>query len=463
MQVNPKTEQAYRLLHNGVLAFSRAERQGIRVDLDYAERKKLQLTKKIKRLESKFKDTKFYRHWEHSSKSKVNINSGTQLRNFLYNVKKLEPATITRTGLGSTNEEALKQLDIPELDMLLRMKKLRDLRDKYLGAFIREAVDGYIHPFFNLHLVRTFRSSSDSPNFQNIPVRDEESMQIVRKALYPRPGHQLFEVDFKGLEVAIAACYHKDETMLKYLHDPASDMHRDMAEQIFKIKYDKKNPAHSILRAAAKNGFVFPEFYGDYFGNCAPSLACNWGELSKGKWKPGQGIDIGGVTLGAHMIDNGFKSLTQFTKHIQSIEEDLWTNRFPDYAAWKEVWWKLYQKYGYIDLLTGFRCSGLMSHNDCTNWPIQGSAFHCLLWSFNELDRILYTEKWDSKIIGQIHDSIIFDAHPDELQDLAKLVKRVTCVDLPAAWPWIIVPLNIEADLSPVDCSWAEKEKFELN
>ncbi len=460
MQLNPNTEQAYNLLHNGVLALSRAERQGIRVDLDYAERKKLQLTKKIKRLESEFKDTKFYRHWEHSSKGKVNINSGPQLRNFLYNVKKLEPSNTTKTGLGSTNEETLKQLNIPELDMLLEMKKLKDLRDKYLDAFTREAVDGYIHPFFNLHLVRTFRSSSDSPNFQNIPVRDEESMQTVRKALYPRPGHQLFEADFKGLEVSIAACYHKDKTMLKYLHDPTSDMHGDMAEQIFKIKYDKNK--HKTLRDATKNGFVFPEFYGDYFGNCAPSLACKWGGLPNGKWKSHHGIDIGDEKLGAHMINNGFKSLTQFTKHIQDIEHDLWTNRFPDYAAWKEVWWNAYQKCGYIDLLTGFRCSGLMGFNDCTNWPIQGSAFHCLLWSFNKIDEILYKESWDSKIIGQIHDSIIFDAHPDEMKRLSKLVREITCVRLPAEWPWIIVPLQIEADLSPVDCSWAEKEKYDL-
>ena len=204
MQVNPKTFDAYNLLHNGVLAFSRAEQQGIRVDMDYVERKKAWLVRKMDKLEEEFKETKLFKHWQHSSKSKVNINSNAQLAYFLYNVKKIEPVKFTPTGQGATDDEAITQLNIPELELLsnrTRYKKPWDV----LNGFEKEQVDGYIHPFFNLHLVRTFRSSSDSPNFQNIPKRDEEIMQICRKALYPRPGHQIVEIDFSGLEVKIAA------------------------------------------------------------------------------------------------------------------------------------------------------------------------------------------------------------------------------------------------------------------
>ena len=60
-------------------------------------------------------------------------------------------------------------------------------------------------------------------------------MNMCRKALFPRPGHQLLEADFSGLEVRIAACYHKDKTMVKYITDPTTDMHGDMAKQIFMI------------------------------------------------------------------------------------------------------------------------------------------------------------------------------------------------------------------------------------
>jgi DNA polymerase I len=459
MNVNPRTYEAYQLLHDGTLALTRAEQQGIRVDLEYITNQKAHLTNKIERLERQFKETNLFKHWEHSQKGKVNIHSNSQLAHFLYDVKKLKKDKETESGQGSTDDDSLKGLGIPELNNLLDIRKLKKVRDTYLDAFAREQVNGYIHPFFNLHLVRTFRSSSDSPNFQNIPKRDEEAMKIVRRALYPRPGHQLVEVDFSGLEVRIAACYNKDTNLLKYIKDPKSDMHRDMAQQIFLLdKYDKEK--HYVLRQAAKNGFVFPEFYGDYYINCATNMACGWGKLPQGTWNAGQGILIGdNNTLGMHLISNGITSLNKFEKHVKEIEKDFWENRFPEYAEWKDRWYNTYKKYGYIDLLTGFRCSGVMSRNEVINTPVQGAAFHCLLWSFIEMDKTISGHKWDSKLIGQIHDSMILDVNPDELNVITSYMRKITCEDLPKAWSWIIVPMDIEIEACPVDGSWAEKEK----
>ena len=462
MTINPKTEQAYNLLHNGVLALARAERQGIRVDVEYIQKKKLFLTKKIDHLENRFKESNFYKHWAHVTKS-PNINSNAQLGYFLYTTKKLKPVYFTDSGKGSTDEEALKQLNIPELNQILEIRKLKKVRDTYLDAFEREQVNGYIHPVFNLHLVKTFRSSSDSPNFQNIPIRDTEAMKTCRQAIYPRPGHQLLEVDFSGIEVRIAACYHKDSMMLKYINNPASDMHKDMAEQIFKLKIDKSISSHKLLRQAAKNGFVFPQFYGDYYKNCAVGLACEWGKLPQTKWKSGQGIELNKSYLSDHLIEKGVKSFTEFESHIKEIEYDFWTNRFQEYQSWKNRWYNVYKKYGYIDLLTGFHCSGIMSKNDTINYPVQGAAFHCLLWCFIELDRIMIKENWKTRLIGQIHDSILLDVWPDELHKITRIVRRVLCEDLPKAWEWIIVPLDIDMDLCSVDGNWAEKEKYKEN
>lgn len=451
--LNPKTEEAYKLLHNGILALARAEQQGIRVDLEYVEGKKAELTKRIDELEQQFKATKFYTHWEHTVKGKVNINSNAQLSHFLYNVKKLTTDRLTESGQGATDEEALQQLNIPELNQLLEVRKLRKMRDTYLDSFVREQVKGVVRPFFNLHIARTYRSSSDHPNFQNIPKRDEEAMQTVRRAMFPRVGHQFVEVDYSSLEVRIAACYHKDNTMLKYINDAKSDMHTDMAKQIYMLAaFDKAK--HNVLRQSVKNGFVFPQFYGDYYKNCAIYMACEWCKLPQGRWKPTDGIKHENSTIAAHLISKGIKSLDDFTEHIRVIEQDFWENRFPEYAAWKERWWTVYKKYGYVDMFTGFRCSGVMSRNDCTNYPVQGAAFHCLLWSFIELDRIMQVEQWQTHLVGQIHDSILLDVHPDELEHVKEVVKRVTCIDLPKAWPWIIVPLDVDIAVSKINASW---------
>lgn len=458
MLVNPKTLDAYKLLHEGTLAFARAEQAGIRVDLDYIARKKNLIQRKIQRNEEQFKETNFYKHWQHSSKGKVNINSGSQLKHFLYNVKKIEPVKTTASGEGSTDEESLRQLNIPELNLLLEKTRYKKPWD-VLSGFEQEQVDGYIHAFFNLNLVRTYRSSSDSPNFQNIPKRDEEIMQLCRGALYPRPGHQLLEVDYSGLEVRIAACYHKDPTMLKYINDSGSDMHRDMAKQIFVLDEFNKEK-HNVLRQAAKNGFVFPQFYGDYYKNNASIIAQTWCKLPLTKWTRGQGIplDTDAFTVSDHLIAKGINHYKLFEDRLKEIEKDFWQVRFPDYADWKDRWWKVYQKYGYIDMLTGFRCSGVMGKNDCINYPVQGAAFHCLLWSFIETDKAL--KELDTRLIGQIHDSMILDVHPDELDKVVEIVRLITCHKLPNTWKWIIVPLDVEFEVCDVDKAWSEKVKL---
>jgi DNA polymerase I-like protein with 3'-5' exonuclease and polymerase domains len=455
--------EAYQLLHKGILAFARAEQAGMRVDTEYCEHKQAQLAKKIQFLERDFKESNFYKHWHHVHGAKTNIDSSWQLANILYDVRKIEPTKTTAHGKGSTDEEALHQLNIPEIQPLLDIRSLKKLKNTYLEAFVREQVNNFIHPFFNLHIPKTFRSSSDRPNFQNLPRRDEQAMNIIRRALFARKGHQIGEVDYSGIEVKISTCYHKDPVMLKYMRDPVSDMHKDMAIEIFLLdKLDKKNPDHYVLRQAAKNGFVFPQFYGDYYVNCAQNLTGRWCKLPKGRWNDRHGIPFEGTTIAAHLISKGIKSYEKFEEHIKQVERNFWSRRFKVYQQWKDDWWEDYQDNGYFDLLTGFRCSGVMKKNDATNYPIQGSAFHCLLWSFIELDRIQREEKWGSRLIGQIHDAIVLDIEPSEMEHVMKTVKRVTCVDLPRKWPWIIVPLDVEAEVCEVDRPWNKKCAYKI-
>lgn len=462
------SDKAYQLMHKGVLALARAEQQGLRVDTDYITRKKEEISQTVINLERAFRGTAFYKEWKKSTKTTLNIYSPQQLSTFLYKVKGYKIEKATTSGQGSTDEDSLSQLNIPEINTLLKIKKLKKIRDTYLDSFEREQVDGFLHPFYNLHLVRTFRSSSDSPNFQNIPKRDKEAMYICRKALFPRKGHQLLELDYKQLEVRIAYCYNKDPK-LKYdiLH---GDMHLDMAKEIYFIKdFDKENPAHSTLRSAAKNGFVFPEFYGDFYKNCALSLACQWGQLpNMGTWKSGQGIKMGTSYLSDHLIKNKIRNLDQFTEHIKAIEYQFWKVRYKTYNAWKNEWWESYQKNGYARSLTGFTFQGVMSRNDVINYPVQGAAFHCLLWSLIEGTRgflisTFKANKFKTRIIGQIHDAIVLDVYPPELEQVVKIMKCIMCNDIVKAFPWITVDLDVDAELCPVDGSWADKQRYDIS
>jgi len=459
----PNIQEAYQLFHDGILALAKAEEQGFRIDIDYLEEKQIELTNQINELEQKFYASEFFIEWNKHSKETINMNSTKQLGDYLYKIKGYKPTKLTKTGKGSTDIEALQSLDIPALDLMLEKSKLEKIKNTYLEGFLREQVNGTIHPFFNLHLARTYRSSSNNPNFQNIPSRDKVAKKATRDAIFPRKGHQLLEIDFKGIEVAISACYHKDPTFLKYVRDTTTDMHGDMAEQLYLVdNFDKHKEEHDFLRKATKNSFVFPEFYGDYYKNCAEALAVKWCGLPEGNWKPGQGIEFEGANLSDHFITNGIKSFNKYIDHVKGIEEHFWKVRFPEYAAWKQRAYKVYQKYCYVPLKTGFTCRGIMDHKNVANYPIQGSAFHCLLWAFIQTVNEIEDKNMNSKVIGQIHDSIILDVHPDELQEVVSIVKRITTIDLPKKYDWIIVPLEVEAELCPVDGSWAEKEEFKI-
>lgn len=458
MKIQATTADAYKLVHDGILALARAERQGIRIDTEYCEKKKKHLERKIEYLEKKLQKTKFYRRWHHIYGAKTNIHSNQQLARILYKAMKITPPKMTEKGeMGATDEDTLEKINIPELKTILQIRKLSKIKGTYLEAFIREETDGYIHPNYNLHIARTFRSSSSDPNFQNIPNRDKESQRICRRALFPRPGHMLIEADFSSIEVMISTCYHKDPTMLKYLKDKNSDMHLDMAKQIFIFdKLDKSIPVHALLRQAAKNGFVFPQFYGDYYANNARGIA-DWVKLPQTRWKKGMGVELpDGSHISDHFIKKGVSSFDKFLDHMKAVEDHFWNKRFKVYNAWRKAWVEEYRERGYLKMHTGFTCSGPMRRNEIINYAIQGTAFHCLLFTLIRVDEIMQKENWDSKTIGQIHDSLIMDVNPDELSHIKEVLHRIVHEELPSAWNWIIVPLEIEIDTYGIDKSWVK-------
>ena len=455
--------EPYHLFHHGILALARAERLGMRIDVEYLNQAIIDIDKKIERTEKKFMASSFYKKWAKSIGGRPDFNSNDQLAKYLYNTLGIKPKKLTTKGRGSTDSEALLLLNIPDLEILLQKSKLNTLKDTFLAGIEREQTDGILHPFFNLHTVRTYRSSSSNINFQNLPKRDDMQMRTIRQAISPRKGNQILEMDFSGMEVAIACCYHKDSNMVKYVSDSAKDMHGDMAKQIFKIKeFDKNLPSHDTLRKATKNSFIFPQFYGDYFVNNAKGF-CNWLGLPETQWKGNEGIHLeNGITISQHLKTNKIDGFKKFIDHLKGIESHFWKIRFKQYGKWKEDWYSQYLKTGWFRFLNGFICSGLMGKNDVTNYPVQGAAFHCLLWAFIEIDKELSKRGMQSRLIGQIHDAVVIDVYPPELKEVYKLVVEISTVKLLDHYKWINVPLSVDGEICPVDGNWSQKEKYKL-
>lgn len=454
--IKPNSKEAYRLLHEGTVALAEVEHTGIRVDVDYCKREADSIGAQVETLRSKVMKDKFMRKWRKRWAGKFDMGSDTQLRDMLFGYLKLKNEKQTTSGQSSVDKTVLDQFkeEVPVLSDLLAIRQLEKAKGTYLEGFIREAVqrdDGTwrLHPSYQLHRARTYRSACEMPNFQNVPVRDKEMQRLVRESILPSPGNILGEIDYAALEVRIAACYHQDANMLTYIKDPTTDMHRDVASDVYLLPLDGVT---KDTRYCGKNKFVFPVFYGSYFEETAKAL---WEAISQMSL-----ATVDGTPMKQHLRAHGIKNYDDFKQHVKRVEDKFWGERFPEYHQWRVDWYANYLKKGFFCSLTGFTYQGAMARNDVINYPVQGSAFHCLLWSLIQMVRWLRKNKMKTRVVGQIHDSMLLDIYPPEKDIVLAQARHIMTQQIMSAWSWICVPLDIGIDLAPQDKSWYHKQEI---
>ncbi len=462
--MKPITDQAYKLFHDGTLAFSQVEANGIRIDTDYLDRSIIKTNEQIKRLSAKIREDKIYKIWRKHYGKKTNIGSNEQLGKIVFDVLKYPCKGRTKTDKPKTDIIAFADIDLHIVKLFAKLEKIKKANGTYLKGIKKHVIGGFLYPSNNLNTARSMRSSNSDPNFQNIPVRDPKIKKLIRRMFISRPNYKFTEVDFSGIEVACAACYHKDPVMLDYLVTNPGQMHTDMAMQIYMVsakQLDKKGD----IRYNAKNKFVFPQFYGDWYLSCAEAL---WNAIYTMDLKTAKG-----TPLKKHLKKKGIRKLGStnpkdevrkgtFIYHLKEVEYDFWNNRFSVYEQWKEDWYEEYLRKGYFDTLTGFRIAGVMDKKQVINYPVQGSAFHWLLWVLIKVVKLLKKYKMRTLITGQIHDSIVADVYKREFRNYLEIVQEVVSVELKKHWPWINVPLRIEAEASPTNGNWYQKKEVKI-
>jgi len=442
---------AHPFFHKGILALARAEMNGFNVSMDFYEEKDGELADQIAEIEHRLVNGDYGSKFREIEGKDINPRSTSDIKKLFFDILNMKPLRMTDKGNPALDKSCMEEWNLPFTNDILQLRMLEKIKGTYLAQFKREVnEDGRIHPNFNLHIPRTYRSSSNEPNFQNIPVRSKLAKEVTRGGIIPSPGNRLMEGDFGSLEVRISACYHKDPNMLTYINDPTTDMHRDSAADIWLLETDEVS---KDIRFYAKNGWVFPQFYGDWYDSCARGLWGNCLELQTER----------NISLYDHIRSKGIKNLEDFIAHCKDVEDKFWNVRFKVYKKWKDKINKQYRDQGYIETYFGFRLGGYMGKKDVTNYPIQSSAFHCLLWSFIRADEIARKERWKSKLIGQIHDSIIADLHPDETYHVIDTLNNIMNVQMREELPWIIVPLEVDFELTGIDQPWSTKDDFDLS
>lgn len=431
---DPKQLEAFNFLLKGGVAIAHVERNGMFVDIQAMGRQERILTKLIEKSYEKIMNSDEVSQW--SNRKEFNVDSDKDLSFLLYQILRISKR-------ASVDEESLNDIGTSFASQIIQYRKLKKLRDTYIGQFKREQTGGKLYPFFNLHIPQTFRSSSSDPNFQNQPKRGKDAKKI-RQLVFPHPGCRIVEYDYKAVEVAIGTTYHKDKNMIAYVTNPKNDMHRDTAGDIFMKDIGEVSGAE---RQCAKNTYVFPSFYGSSSTVIAPSL---WKEIQADS------------ELKSHLNVRGIQDFKDFEIHIQNVEKLFWEKRFKSYANWKSHIWDQYKQNGYIRSHIGFVFQPYMKWTECTNYQIQGTAFHCLLYTIinvqAELDKGRFPR---SCIIGQIHDSLVCSIHPDEEKGFDEMVKEIGTTQVEKEFSWISIPLTLEKDRGEVDGDWSTLKTIE--
>jgi hypothetical protein len=195
---------------------------------------------------------------------------------------------------------------------------------------------------------------------------------------------------------------------------------------------------------------VFPQFYGDYYGNNAQAL---W------QWSPKLQLRDG-TPMTKHLKECGFKKYDDFEQHLREVEKDFWERRFGVYGEWKKKWYADYCTTGPIKSHLGFVFKGKFSRNQVNNIAIQGTAFHCLLWCLIKLNKWIKKEKLKSVVMGQIHDEINVDLHCNEVNTVFAKMEEIMTRDLVEEFSdWLTIPMGVECNIAPLGGTWAETEE----
>jgi DNA polymerase-1 len=432
-------------------AFAVMESTGIGFDVAMMESNEAGIKSKQQELETQFKQTGLFQTWQDAYGSKLNIYSSNQLGGVLFDKLKLDPPKLTEKGKWAVDEDALAEIEHPDLENFIRIKKYEKILGTYYSQFRREVSQhGILHCEMQLNTTRTYRTSCTKPNLQNISRTDKEQAQYIRGLFKSQfPDYVIVEADLKGCEVSGAACHTLDKNLITYVSDSNRDMHRDLAEVLYGIPNDQVSKE---LRSITKV-YTFGSFYGSFWKLTGPHL---WKLIHMHQPKL-----VDGTPVVDYLYDKGFTSVERYTEHVKSADEFMWYKQFPEYRKWKDWVYDEYLKTGYVDMFTGFRRYGPLNRNMVINTPIQGDSGHINLWLCCYVLSRINREKIPAKLFLQIHDSVVGLVHKEALDVYCQLY-RDGIEALKKQWTWMITPFEIEYEVAPVGGSWYDKMEYKL-
>ncbi len=344
--------------------------------------------------------------------NEFNIQSPRQLGEILFDRLKIDSeAKMTKTKQYSTGEEVLAKLTgkHPIVEEVLTYRGLKKLLSTYVDTLpnLVDAKSGKIHTSFNQTVAATGRLSSNNPNLQNIPIREERGREI-RKSFVPESKENLFlSADYSQIELRLMAHLSKDSNMISAFLQ-GEDIHTATAAKIYKIELADVSREMRSRAKTANFGIIY-------------------------------GISAFGLSQRLNISRSDAKELI-----------DNYFSTFPGVREYMDLSIKQAHETGFVTTMLGrkrylpdihSRNVGLrgMAERNAINAPIQGSAADIIKIAMINIHRKLKEANLGSKMILQVHDELVFDMKKEE----ETIMKNLVRTEMEGAIK-LLVPLTVE-------------------
>jgi DNA polymerase I len=389
----------------------RMEMQGVAVDLDRLHALSQHFAEQLEALEEAIYKL---------AGERFNIQSSQQLGYILFDKLKLPVQKKTKKKTAySTDVDVLTTLAVQhELPaMILRQRTLAKLKSTYADALIEmvHPDTGRIHTSYHQTVTATGRLSSSDPNLQNIPIRSEEGREI-RRTFVPRPGWVMLSADYSQVELRILAHCSDDEILIEAFKKE-EDIHTRTASEVFQVAPSDVSPE---LRRQAK-----AINFGIIYGMSAFGLSRQL-EISQ--------------TMARTYIDHYFARYQGVKRFLdRTVEESRLTRQTSTLL-------------GRIRLLPDIQSANTVirqaAERVAINTPIQGSAADLIKLAMIRLDAALTEGGFQAAMLLTVHDELVFELPPEEIQETIRLVKGI----MEGVWQ-LKVPLRVNM---ATGTNWAE-------
>ncbi len=373
------------------------EFEGIRIDQDFLN----EYSKELER-EAKLAEESVYSQ----AGVRFNLASPKQLGEVLFDKMKIDPkAKKTKTGQYATGEDVLLKLAAQNkiVDDILSFREYTKLKSTYVDALplMINKKTGRVHTSYAQAVAVTGRLSSNNPNLQNIPVRTERGREI-RKAFIARDAdHLLVSADYSQIELRIVAAISGDVNMCEAFRT-GKDIHTATAAKVFNVE---ESAVTKEMRYKAKS-----VNFGIIYGQGAFGLAENLG-IPRAEAK--------------EIIDNYKKQFPNIQKYMDDTINFAKENGYVETLMGRKRWLKDIQS-------ANFTVRGFAERN-AINSPIQGSAADMIKLAMIKIQEEFTRLKLRSKMLLQVHDELVFDAHKDEVEQIKPII--LNCMQSALALP----------------------------